>query len=149
MTYASPNGNANSIGSTTIADSEVVHYGFAAEAAMSGGLAPGRRTVLPAVNNSEYTLVGYRLFDAAVAWTSVELAVGEVYSVPINSDLLAPASMGVLANDHDLDGDTKAATVVDNPNHGSLTLNSNGSFTYPQHRLCWPRLLHLLLYWWG
>ncbi|WP_264001037.1 cadherin-like domain-containing protein, partial [Mycolicibacterium gadium] len=35
-----------------------------------------------------------------------------------------------MTNDTDADGDTLTATVDDGPSHGSLTLNSNGSFTY-------------------
>src|SRR5207249_3077955 len=37
---------------------------------------------------------------------------------------------GVLANDSDVDGDTLIAVLVSQPTHGSLTLNSNGSFSY-------------------
>src|SRR5213076_1650427 len=37
---------------------------------------------------------------------------------------------GVLTNDTDLDGDTLSAVLVSQPAHGSLTLNTNGSFSY-------------------
>ena len=37
---------------------------------------------------------------------------------------------GVLGNDHDQESDSLTATVVDLPSHGSLTLHSDGSFTY-------------------
>ncbi|MEG3906415.1 DUF4347 domain-containing protein, partial [Microcoleus sp. w2-18aC6] len=37
---------------------------------------------------------------------------------------------GVLANDIDLDGDLRTATLVTNPNNGTLGLNKDGSFTY-------------------
>jgi len=40
------------------------------------------------------------------------------------------AAPGVLANDTDVDGGTLSAVLVSQPTHGSLTLNSNGSFTY-------------------
>ncbi|MBC7081435.1 MAG: tandem-95 repeat protein [Thermoplasmatales archaeon] len=40
---------------------------------------------------------------------------------------------GVLGNDSDADGDTLTAVLVNGPTHGSLTLNSNGSFTYTPH----------------
>src|SRR5207249_4345054 len=43
---------------------------------------------------------------------------------------LTIAAPGVLANDSDLDGDALTAMVVTGPTHGSLTLNSDGSFTY-------------------
>src|SRR6185437_7247106 len=37
---------------------------------------------------------------------------------------------GVLANDSDADGDPLTAVLVTGPAHGTLSLNSNGSFTY-------------------
>jgi VCBS repeat-containing protein/predicted outer membrane repeat protein len=37
---------------------------------------------------------------------------------------------GVLANDTDVDGDALSAVLVSGPAHGTLTLNSNGGFTY-------------------
>jgi VCBS repeat-containing protein len=43
---------------------------------------------------------------------------------------LAAAAPGVLANDVDVDGNALTAIKVTNPTHGSVTLNSNGSFTY-------------------
>ena len=43
---------------------------------------------------------------------------------------LQVTSGGVLANDSDPDGYSLTASVVTGPTHGSLTLNSNGTFTY-------------------
>src|SRR5439155_1746673 len=40
------------------------------------------------------------------------------------------AAPGVLANDTDVDGDSLSAVLMSQPTHGSLTLNSNGSFSY-------------------
>ncbi len=40
------------------------------------------------------------------------------------------AAPGVLGNDTDIEGSTLTATKVNNPSHGTVTLNSNGSFTY-------------------
>src|SRR5205823_4063833 len=40
------------------------------------------------------------------------------------------AAAGVLANDSDVDGDTLSAVLVSQPTHGSLTLNTNGRFSY-------------------
>src|SRR5439155_18537759 len=46
-----------------------------------------------------------------------------------NSALMISAS-GVLGNDTDADGDTLAASVVTGPAHGTLSLSTNGGFTY-------------------
>lgn len=43
---------------------------------------------------------------------------------------LASAANGVLANDSDADGNPLTALLVSGPVHGSLTLNSDGRFTY-------------------
>src|SRR5206468_2645714 len=48
----------------------------------------------------------------------------------VEDTTLTVAALGVLANDSDVDGDTLSAVLVSQPTHGSLTLNSNGSFTY-------------------
>src|SRR5205085_11155214 len=37
---------------------------------------------------------------------------------------------GILGNDTDVDGDILTAVLVAGPSHGTLTLNTNGSFTY-------------------
>ena len=44
--------------------------------------------------------------------------------------ILNPAAPGVLVNDTDADGDSLRALLVTNPTHGSLTLTTNGSFSY-------------------
>jgi hypothetical protein len=51
------------------------------------------------------------------------------YSVAHNHTLTVSAP-GVLGNDTDADGDPLTATLVSGVSHGSLTFNSNGSFTY-------------------
>jgi VCBS repeat-containing protein len=45
-------------------------------------------------------------------------------------DVLTEPAPGVLANDTDADGDPLTAIKVDNTSNGTLTLNSDGSFTY-------------------
>ncbi|HSG24548.1 MAG TPA: S8 family serine peptidase, partial [Anaerolineales bacterium] len=44
--------------------------------------------------------------------------------------LLSVAAPGVLLNDSDLNGDALTASLVTGPSNGTLTLNSDGSFTY-------------------
>ncbi len=47
-----------------------------------------------------------------------------------NVDLVVNAANGVLGNDTDADGDSLTATLVGNPAHGSVVLDSDGAFTY-------------------
>ena len=54
------------------------------------------------------------------------VATGESFTV--NED--AVLSGGVLGNDSDIDGNSLTALLVAGPTHGTLTLNTNGSFTY-------------------
>jgi hypothetical protein len=58
------------------------------------------------------------------------VAVNDSYSVNENESLNATAASGVLSNDGDPDGDGLIAQLVDGPDHGSLNLNSDGSFNY-------------------
>ncbi len=52
------------------------------------------------------------------------------YSLRENSPLSIVASSGVLSFDSDSNGQTLTATVSTKPTHGTLALNSDGSFTY-------------------
>lgn len=64
---------------------------------------------------------------------SAPLAVNDNYSTPVNTSLTVVAP-GVLANDQNPLAGGMTAAVVNNVAHGTLTLNSNGSFTYvPQN----------------
>ncbi|MFO0902889.1 MAG: Ig-like domain-containing protein [Pirellulales bacterium] len=75
--------------------------------------------------------------DSAVATVSLSVnsinsapvAVNDAYTTTTNVtlEIFAP---GVLANDMDADSDPLTAVVVSQPTHGTLTFNSNGSFTY-------------------
>ncbi|MBC7080659.1 MAG: tandem-95 repeat protein [Thermoplasmatales archaeon] len=57
------------------------------------------------------------------------IANDDYYSTDEDIALIVNAP-GILSNDSDADNDTLAAILVSNPIHGSLTLNSNGSFIY-------------------
>ncbi|MDD2499194.1 MAG: cadherin-like domain-containing protein [Geobacter sp.] len=57
------------------------------------------------------------------------IAAGDSYSTTQDT-VLTVAAPGVLANDSDPEGATLTAQKVTNPAHGTVTLNSNGSFTY-------------------
>lgn len=54
---------------------------------------------------------------------------GDHYSV-LEDQMLTVAAPGVLGNDSDVDGDPLTAIFVSAPAHGTVTLNSNGSFVY-------------------
>jgi VCBS repeat-containing protein len=57
------------------------------------------------------------------------VAVGDSYSVNEDGSLSVTAA-GVLANDSDIEGFPLTATLVTGPANGTLTLNSNGSYSY-------------------
>jgi len=56
-------------------------------------------------------------------------AANDTYSVRANS-FLDQAAPGLLANDNDPEGKILSARLASGPAHGTLTLNTNGSFTY-------------------
>src|SRR5262249_22169378 len=58
------------------------------------------------------------------------VANNDSYSVIHDHTLSVNAASGVLANDTDADGDTMTPSAVTGPSHGTLTLNTDGSFTY-------------------
>ncbi|MBE3136023.1 MAG: tandem-95 repeat protein [Thermoplasmata archaeon] len=57
------------------------------------------------------------------------VAYPDSYSTNEDTTLTIPAP-GVLGNDVDVDGDPLTAVKVSNTTHGTVTLNSNGGFTY-------------------
>jgi VCBS repeat-containing protein len=69
------------------------------------------------------------LRDIGAFENTVPVAADDNYSVA-EDNALSVAAPGVLANDLELDGESLIATLVSNPAHGSLTPNSDGSFTY-------------------
>jgi VCBS repeat-containing protein len=60
---------------------------------------------------------------------SAPVATDDEYSTDEDASLEVDAP-GVLANDTDADEDSLSASVVDGPQHGSLTLDADGSFSY-------------------
>jgi VCBS repeat-containing protein len=68
----------------------------------------------------------------AVAVQSVNdapVAAADAYATREGETLAIDAS-GVLGNDTDVDGDALTAMIVDQPQHGSVSLAADGSFTY-------------------
>jgi PKD repeat protein/flagellar hook assembly protein FlgD len=83
----------------------------------------------------------YRASDGALlsAPATVTITVAPVADTPVAEDdavvteedrPLAVAAPGVLANDHDGDGDPLSASLVSGPAHGEVSLAADGSFTY-------------------
>ncbi|WP_048320802.1 Ig-like domain-containing protein, partial [Crocosphaera watsonii] len=58
------------------------------------------------------------------------VASDDQYSVDEDTTLTIETADGVLGNDTDVDGDTLTSLLVDAPNNGNLTLNTDGSFEY-------------------
>ncbi|BBO34408.1 ELWxxDGT repeat protein [Lacipirellula parvula] len=56
--------------------------------------------------------------------------VADQYTVNEETTLTVDVANGVLKNDTDPEGDAMTVVVAENPASGTLTLNSNGSFTY-------------------
>ncbi|MCG8605122.1 Ig-like domain-containing protein [bacterium] len=77
--------------------------------------------------------------NGASSSATVSLTVTEINDLPVVADdaftlsedsPLTVAAPGVLANDLDSDGDALSALVTGGPTHGTLTLNSDGSFSF-------------------
>src|SRR5207245_2662767 len=58
------------------------------------------------------------------------LATAESYTTAEDTALTVDAASGLLAHATDIDGDPLTAVLVSGPSHGTLGLNSDGSFTY-------------------
>ena len=103
--------------------------------------ANGSFTYTPAANYNGADSFTYRANDGTANsnTATVSITINPVNDAPVaandsystNEDTaLTVAAPGVLANDTDVDGNPLTAAMVAGPSHGTLTLNSNGSFTY-------------------
>ena len=63
-------------------------------------------------------------------------AVDDAYDLATLGGTLTVSTLGVLNNDSDPNGLPLTAILVDNPQHGTLTLNANGGFTYIHDGSC-------------
>lgn len=100
--------------------------------------ANGSFTYTPAANYTGGDAFAYRASNgqnsnvAEVSLTVTLLppsAVNDSYTVKLNKTLSVPAP-GVLGNDQTPGGPQLSAQLVDEPVHGTLNLNANGSFSY-------------------
>lgn len=63
----------------------------------------------------------------------------DAYAINEDETLVVEVQTGVLVNDRDEDGDSLTAELESGPEHGTLALNADGSFTYtPQENYAGP-----------
>ena len=81
------------------------------------------------LNSSEATVV-----ISVVAVNDPPVAIDDNYSARFNQTLSIAAATGLLRNDHDIDSTSLTTTQVigvdQGPNHGSILLQADGSFSY-------------------
>ena len=68
--------------------------------------------------------------DVSIIVNSPPTANDDSYDLNEDSTLSVPANIGVMANDVDAEADPLTASVVTDPEHGSVTFNEDGSFEY-------------------
>ncbi|MEI7686260.1 MAG: Ig-like domain-containing protein, partial [Planctomycetota bacterium] len=102
----------------------------------------GTFTYIPVANYYGADSFTYQAFDGALLSNivTVSLTINAVNDAPVASDdayslseggaLNVTPAAGVLANDSDIDSANLTAVLVAGPSHGTLNLNSDGSFTY-------------------
>ena len=153
-TYTFTNVTANHTISATFA---VRRYTITSSAGTGGTISPSGSVQVNSGANQTFTITpstGYNVSSVTVDGVSVgavntytftnvranhtiratfvsrrPVATNDNYTVSRNSTLNV-AAPGVLANDTDPDGSALTAQLVTNPSHGTINLNSNGSFNY-------------------
>ncbi|MCA9149304.1 MAG: tandem-95 repeat protein, partial [Planctomycetales bacterium] len=58
------------------------------------------------------------------------MPVADTYVLDANTTLTTNTNDGILVNDLDVDGDALGVSLIDNVQHGALTLNADGTFIY-------------------
>jgi hypothetical protein len=77
----------------------------------------------------DYSTSAVATVTITVTPNRVPTATNDSFTLMANTMLTVPAP-GILTNDADADGDSLTAVLATGPTHGTLNLNSNGSFTY-------------------
>ncbi|MBV5339617.1 MAG: DUF2341 domain-containing protein [Deltaproteobacteria bacterium] len=91
---------------------------------LNGGIGVAMLTL-----NAAYTMSVDNVVVSSLSTNQAPVATNDSYSTSANKSL-NQAAPGVLSNDSDPEGATLTAQLVSGPSHGTLTLNSNGSFAY-------------------
>ena len=86
-------------------------------------------TLTLTLSNSTNASLGTATGAGTIVDDDPPIANPDAYSLNEDAGLSVPAA-GVLVNDSYIDGVPLTAVLVDGPQHGQLTLNPNGSFTY-------------------
>ncbi|MEL7039351.1 MAG: Ig-like domain-containing protein, partial [Cyanobacteria bacterium J06592_8] len=74
--------------------------------------------------------VTFTLADTASQLNTPPVAVNDNYTTAFETVLTVSSTEGILSNDSDDDSDELTATLIDEPNNGTLTFNTDGSFNY-------------------
>ncbi len=101
----------------------------------------GGFTYIPTANYHGSDSFSYKAYDGLLYsnTATVTISINPINDAPVaypdsySTDEGVPLTInapGVLSNDIDVDGDPLTAVKVTDPSHGSVTLNSNGGFTY-------------------
>ena len=127
--------SASSSNQTVLPDGGIELAGAAEDRSITMTPAPGvwgQSTVTLTVEDGD----GYVNSVAFVLTVSAEntppSATEDSYRVADDVVLIVSAEEGVLANDTDVDGDALTAQLVAPPEHGALSFNPDGSFSYVQ-----------------
>jgi hypothetical protein len=99
--------------------------GFAGSVSFSYAATDGRATSAPVSVTINVAPAG-----SSSSTNRAPIAAADTYRGMSNEWLVIPAAAGVLTNDWDADGDVLSVSLVATVTHGTLVLNTNGSFTY-------------------
>ena len=134
VNYTTSNGSATApVDYQAVAGSVVIPEGASSAQATvtinGDGSFEGDETVIVTLSNP----LGASIADATATLTIVNdeplVAIGDAYATPYRTPLVV-AAPGVLANDNPQGSPTMVAILTSDVSHGTLSLTSNGQFTY-------------------